>query len=55
MVEIFLALVVPLIVLALVYWLITLIPLPEPFPKIILILVIIIAVIFVAKELPSLF
>lgn len=41
------SLVVAIVVLALVYWLITLLPLPEPFPKIILVVFILVAIVWV--------
>ena len=43
--------VIVLVVLGLLYWLLTLIPLPEPFPRIIQVVVIVIAVLYVLSVL----
>ena len=43
------SLLVSLVVLALCYWLITLLPLPEPFPIIIRVVVVIIAIVYILR------
>lgn len=45
------SLIIGIIVLGLVYWLVTLIPLPDPFPTIIKVLFIIIAVFYIFDAL----